>query len=233
MKNTTDNMLTFLDAFMCAREGRDMSEAIENQEKRGQADVVRNKRLPKKINSHTLPRDIFFRDVTKEMNYEEREAIVTRNNIEYTKEQYKRMGIEIISEHDDLFWNVILPEGWEVKSTDHTMWNELVDNKGRKRANFFYKAAFYDRDAFINFNTRFHIEVDHIADPESDYKVWKDSDYQGTVKDGDVVICSTACVQPTGDYFKDDEIKKPLYEQLEAFMKEHYPNYSDINAYWE
>lgn len=35
----------------------------------------------------------------------------------------------------------------------------MFDDKGRKRMNFFYKAAFYDRDAFVNFNTRYSISV--------------------------------------------------------------------------
>ena len=132
-----------------------------------------------------------------------------------------------------MFWSVKLPEGWEIRATDHTMWNELIDNKGRKRASFFYKAAFYDRDAFINFNTRFHVSVDHVADPESDYDVWKVSDYQGTVKDGDVVICSTRCVPATGSYDGDDKVKKPLWEELETFMKEHWPDYENTDAYWD
>jgi hypothetical protein len=44
---------------------------------------------------------------------------------------------------------VSLPPGWKVVPTDHSMWSDLVDAKGEKRASIFYKAAFYDRDAFI------------------------------------------------------------------------------------
>jgi len=50
---------------------------------------------------------------------------------------------------------VELPIGWKKRSTGHSMWNDLVDDKGRVRATFFYKAAFYDRDAFINFERRY------------------------------------------------------------------------------
>ena len=113
------------------------------------------------------------------------------------------------------------------------MWNELYDNKNRKRATFFYKAAFYDRDAFINFDTRFHVSVNHIADPASDYDVWKNSDFQGTVKDGEKIIFSTECVRPTGDYWQDSAIQSILEKELKEYMNEHYPNYKDINAYWE
>jgi hypothetical protein len=233
MNKNTYNDLAFFEMMLCAMSGESPSVAIENQEKRGQLAVVRNQRLPKKANSHTVPRDIFFKGVENKMSYEEREKITTANIIEYTRAKYERMGIEIAEDYDDLFWSVKLPDGWEIRATDHTMWNELVDNKGRKRATFFYKAAFYDRDAFSNFETRFHVSVDHVADPESDYEIWEASDYQGTVKDGDVIICSTARVTPTGDYLKDEEVKKPLYEQLEMFMKEHYPDYENTEAYWD
>lgn len=231
--NTRDNEITFLDAMLYVMEGESPSKAIENQERRGQVEVVRAQRLPKKLNSTTLPNDIFFRGVTDDMCWKEREAVITANNIEYTREQYEKMGIEIISECDELFWNVSLPEGWEIKATEHSMWNDLFDEQGRKRANFFYKAAFYDRDAFINFNTRFHVGVDHVADPADDYEIWKNSDYQGTVKDGTEVIFCTGCFPVTGSYYGDDSLKEKLRETLEDFMRKYYPDYKNIHAYWD
>lgn len=231
--NDNDMMITFMDAMLYAMEGENPSKAIENQERRGQQSVVRNQRLPKKLNDYSVPREVRWNGIEESMDWNETHKIQTQNNIEYTKQQYERMGITIVEEYDDLFWNVTLPEGWEIKATDHSMWNNLFDDKGRKRANFFYKAAFYDRDAFINFDTRFHVGVDHVADAGSDYEVWKVSDYQGTVKDGEEVIFSTECVAVTGSYDGDDKVKDVLREQLEHYMKENYPNYEDINAYWD
>lgn len=233
MKNDTDTMLTFLDALLYAREGRDPSEAIINQEKRGQASVVRNQRLPVKVNSHAVPNEIFFAGVEKDMSYEDRKKVTDLNLMNWTRVQYEKMGIKIIDTYDDLFWNVQLPDGWEIRATDHTMWNELIDNKGKKRATFFYKAAFYDRDAFTNFQTRFQVGVDHTADPSSDYEVWCKSDYIGTVKDGEEIIYKTDLVAATGDYSEDDKVKKVLWDELEDYMSKNYPDYKDINAYWE
>lgn len=48
-----------------------------------------------------------------------------------------------------LFVYAELPPGWQKRATDHSMWSELVDETGRVRASIFYKAAFYDRDAFM------------------------------------------------------------------------------------
>ena len=227
-----DTMFTFLDAWMSAMEGRSPSEAIERQEKRGQEEVVRKQRLPKKVNDHNVPNEIFFAGASNDMSWEDRKAITDQNLINYTREQYEKIGIEIIDEHDDLFWNVKLPEGWEVKATDHAMWNEVRDNKGRKRASFFYKAAFYDRDAFIRFDTRYSVDATHVGDPE-DYEAWRMSDIIGLVKDGDTIIYSTHAVPATDDYAKDDKIKKELYDLAEAFLKSTYPDYESIYAYWD
>jgi hypothetical protein len=66
-----------------------------------------------------------------------------------TREQLEEMGIVFGEPVDDLFVEVQLPKGWKKVPTDHSMWSDLVDAEGHKRASIFYKAAFYDRDAFI------------------------------------------------------------------------------------
>jgi hypothetical protein len=53
-------------------------------------------------------------------------------------------------EGDNLFLYAIIPAGWKFKRTDHYMYQDLLDEKGRKRASQMYKAAFYDRDASIH-----------------------------------------------------------------------------------
>lgn len=48
---------------------------------------------------------------------------------------------------DQLFRPATLPPGWSRAGTDHNMHSSLLDEHGRKRAEIFYKAAFYDRRA--------------------------------------------------------------------------------------
>lgn len=55
--------------------------------------------------------------------------------------------------NDPMFRPVTLPDGWSKQRTDHSMWSKVVDELGRTRLSIFYKAAFYDRDAFINVQT--------------------------------------------------------------------------------
>ncbi len=39
------------------------------------------------------------------------------------------------------------PKGWRLVPTDHSMWSDVIDDKGAKRAQVFFKAAFYDYSA--------------------------------------------------------------------------------------
>ncbi len=50
---------------------------------------------------------------------------------------------------DPMFMPATLPEGWKREGSDHAMWSYLVDQHGRQRVAIFYKAAFYDRGAFM------------------------------------------------------------------------------------
>lgn len=49
--------------------------------------------------------------------------------------------------NDPLFRKVTLPKGWSRRGTEHSMWSEIVDERGIARVGVFYKAAFYDRKA--------------------------------------------------------------------------------------
>lgn len=54
---------------------------------------------------------------------------------------------------DPMFMSATLPTGWSRKASDHDMWSHIVDDLGRERVAIFYKAAFYDRHAFMRLNT--------------------------------------------------------------------------------
>lgn len=101
-------------------------QGIETQEALGQRELIVSEQLPIKVN---FPYGA------------------------NAKELYESMGIEVVgpTERDDQFYDVKLPAGWKKVGTGHAMWTDLVDDKGVKRASIFYKAAFYDREAFINF----------------------------------------------------------------------------------
>lgn len=210
-----DNELVLLEAMLYAMDGKSPSNAIENQERREQQKVVRNCRLPKRGNGG-VPREY------------------RRDTVEFTKQQYERMGIKIISEYDNLFYSVELPDGWEIKPTDHSMWNDVVDDKGRIRISFFYKGAFYDRDAFSNFEQRYAYSIRPFDNYETDatyeerlvkpWGVWVTDCDEGIKLIEERTVASV-------------EEKWNTQQELdvigEKYMNEHYPDWEDINAYWD
>jgi len=94
---------------------------IQASERRGQEELVNSSQLPAKI-----------RPVEGMVKLEEAGVVFKE-----------------VSKGDSLFLDVTLPVGWKIKRTDHSMWTSLVDDKNVERASIFYKAAFYDRDAFM------------------------------------------------------------------------------------
>lgn len=62
----------------------------------------------------------------------------------------QEMGVVRGEKVDEIFYRAVLPEGWKIVPTDHSMWSDLVDASGTKKASIFYKAAFYDRRASIS-----------------------------------------------------------------------------------
>lgn len=99
--------------------GQDGAEVIYAQEARGQAQLVQ---------SESLPADTGGRD-----------------------EAFTALGFTFGEPDpaDPLFRPATLPEGWTKRATTHSMWSEILDDKGRSRVGVFYKAAFYDRRAFM------------------------------------------------------------------------------------
>ena len=134
------------------------SNMIEFSERIGQQSITYGTRLPKRCNH-------YCKDVMKMTRHIKRPSYCAQNeewdaytaevnsiNEAYTLMRYRRLGIEVVAEVDDLFYEVVLPDGWQVKPhSDSAYWSDIVDENGKCIGDVFYKAAFYDRDAFVNF----------------------------------------------------------------------------------
>jgi hypothetical protein len=133
-----------------------------------------------------------------------------------TAEELELIGIKLgsVCEGDSLFREVVLPEGWKKQATSHSMWSELLDSKGRKRASIFYKAAFYDRDAFINLQRRFTVTGYEYDD-------------KAVVLDCDQVIYEMPFIK--GNYDDQDKAVRLCGDWLEN----EYPMYKDFTKYWD
>lgn len=153
-----------------------------------------------------------------------------------SKENLEMMGVKVISESDDLFYNVELPDGWKMEPSDHSMWSYLLDDKGRERASIFYKAAFYDRNAHISFTPRFKTNYvsDNGGSPKYDYQKRKEGKWKGIVTDGGKIVFETESkVIWNGDDESYWDGQKKLEQEAKDWLIERYPNYHDKFEYWE
>lgn len=180
---------------------------IEAQEAQGQKDLIEKQQLPK-------------------------EGLMNRPDI---LEGMKKLGFTILETGDDLFIDCVFPEGWKLKATDHSMHNELLNEKGRKRAGIFYKAAFYDRSANINIINNIGYVVDHIGFINGNYDrdekgyVSEKTPFVGMVKDASenvLFITSEKLMKTT-------ELEAMLKNLCLEFLADNYPDYENPFKYWD
>lgn len=116
----------------------------DHYENKGQRELVNSRELPTKTSSH--------------------------GKSDYVA-VYDKMGIKVLREKpgDDMFCEAVLPQGWKVQRTDHSMWSNLLDDKGRRRAQIFYKASPWDRDAFLSPDRRFNIDFHKYLSEEEKF----------------------------------------------------------------
>lgn len=149
---------------------------------------------------------------------------------EYDRTVLERAGVVFEGQvpGDEMFTYVTLPAGWTKVPTDHSLWSDLVDEKGRKRAAIFYKAAFYDRSAHLRTICRFGLVKDY------DYEATNNA-IKYTVTDGNAVVFSTQPHPFTGEKFQDDWRKVDTTAEKEArsWLTENFPNWEDPGAYWD
>ena len=145
------------------------------------------------------------------------------------REVLEAAGVKFLGVVDDdpMFQYVELPEGWQKVSTGHSMWSDLVDDKGRKRAGIFYKAAFYDRSAHIGVNRRFGVGID--------YNKLDEGIAEATVTDGGEEIFRSASVEfdSEGDYGIRRTAQDEAGEEARAWLVEHYPDWENAASYWD
>lgn len=134
------------------------SNMIEFSERIGQQSITYGSRLPKRCNHYNKDVMKMVRSVKRPSSTATREkwdaywAEINSINEAYTIMRYRRLGIDIVDDLGDLFYEVTLPGGWQIKPDgDSVYWSNLIDENGKCVCSIFYKAAFYDRDAFVNF----------------------------------------------------------------------------------
>lgn len=184
--------------------GRGMSGAIEEQEAQGQRELLRSEVIPSDGSSKP----------------EEQAAL-------------EAMGFTLGEpvQGDAMFRKCTLPEGWKRVGSDHAMWSYIHDDKGRKRASVFYKAAFYDRSAHIGLECRYHSTTKYATGETlesviADYDKHTHRIYCVCDADGTVLHSEPGCLRA------DHKAGDAAYRACSEWLKANYPDFASPAAYW-
>jgi hypothetical protein len=153
---------------------------------------------------------------------------------------WEAMGVKIIdADHgkDPCFISVELPPGWTKRATHEAYWSDLVDAKGHKRARIFYKAAPYDRRAYISVTHRFTIRWNTELPDYLEVFTYE-------VRDGDRTLFSIAsprvdlATASSGSAARANERNEQTSDQLVGvciqWLVDHgFPDFRDPLAYWD
>lgn len=139
------------------------------------------------------------------------------------RERFEKLGFTFGAAIDDVFQEATLPAGWTRRPTDHSMWSEICDADGNVRATVFYKAAFYDRNAFASLVARFKFATDYSDDREREI-----AESFVFITDKDKVIWKSE-IYKRFDY----AAKKAASSAGQEWLSERYPDYQDPTAYWD
>jgi sorbitol-specific phosphotransferase system component IIBC len=117
-----------------------------------------------------------------------------------------------------------LPDGWKIVPTSHALWSDLVDDKGRKRAAIFFKAAFYDYNAHISFECRYVID-DYVDDVVVDGVTMRKCQVFDKATDQPLWTSEAA---DDRDFKAQDRNR----EEATAWLNAQFPKHDDPFAYW-
>ncbi|MBM3231627.1 hypothetical protein FJZ28_04885 [Candidatus Peregrinibacteria bacterium] len=177
-------------------------------------------------------------------------AMLASNNlpkkglVEY-RETLEQIGFVFGDEIDKVLISVQLPEGWRkerewffapwssCQAASFVEWehSKLVDGKGRKRAHVFLKVTSYDYTGYVNWHSRFNVNV-IFADGRDGYALDNDEEalLVGVVMDGSTEIHRTEPQTATRRNYKVEEhLRNDAYEWLVA----KYPDAEKPFAHWD
>lgn len=144
------------------------------------------------------------------------------------KEVLEKAGIQFISDDSNPeLQRIHLPDGWKIVSAGSSRLNNLIDHKGRVRAEIIYGGP--DLGTFMTVVNYYGIStLDSNAGPGL---------YTAKIKRCDDVIHTiTVSAGRMGSEVRDGSEINLIAEaakQAKAWLTEKYPDWTDANAYWD
>lgn len=144
------------------------------------------------------------------------------------------LGFKRLPKTDELFQTCTFPPGWrKLPYKDHSMWNNIIDNKGRVRGSFFYKAAFYDQDAFGRLQTRFSVESKRgPGDAMSIQVLDHDVPYDEAKGRSVPKVLFEIPYERSANWKEQERVSNLAYFAAGVWLAERFPGWDDVTIYW-
>jgi hypothetical protein len=144
---------------------------------------------------------------------------------------YEALGFTFGREVDKLFLEATFPEGWGTKPTDHYMYTHIVDERGRRRGQYFYKPDFWDTDASLWApERRFRTEKDYSDNRRDDEVVMRVLD-SGT----EVYRTKVFKLKAQGGekiWETRERVEGEAMADARGWLEARFPEYDNPLAYW-
>lgn len=149
------------------------------------------------------------------------------------KKQWEAVGFvfgEPMPERDGrkVFVACTFPAGWSLKPTGHSMWSDVLDDKGRRRAAVFFKAAFYDYNAHtFGLEVRYRLGAIY---PETAGPKKPDDRYRyGVLDNADGSMLHLIAEMTEEQFFK----TSATMEKSDGWLEKSFPDHANPLAYWD
>lgn len=151
-----------------------------------------------------------------------------------SKEEWEKLGF-IFTEipEDNILINAILPNGWKIKATEHSMWNDIIDENDKIRGKMFYKASFYDRRAHMNLEQRYKVSSEYIDDDSTNEIIYFGAPKEKLFIAGQINWPKDINELNEEEYFNILTKREELIILAEEFGNQNYPDWQSVHAYWE
>jgi len=143
------------------------------------------------------------------------------------RQAFEKLGFKFGKNVDELFIEATFPKGWKKQPTDHDMWSDILDDKGRKRGAIFYKAAFYDQKAQAHLDPRFSVREDYGKET----RTVRVHDECGLVDKKIVGLVSPNWNDREKAIILQAKIDKAR-KSLEEWLNKEYPKWDNVLAHW-
>lgn len=199
----------------------------------------------------STPGGIEAQEKEGQMNQAERQTL-PKDMQGCTKKDFEALGFKFVGESEKIFWECEFPKGWTKRPTSHSMWSDLLDDKGRKRGGIFFKAAFYDFNAHIGLNSRYGVKsvsldenYEEIYDRKTgDYHEGKQSAKEGftrmeVIDDATGETVFKLAPLPKANWDRREEGLKRSHaidearDEAAAWLTKNFPDWKNPSAYWD